>query len=133
MKNLLFFLMLAVILCNCKHPKMVIEPIKIMDTTINFYYKSHFYLLKNYEDNIENEHIIENYIKENMDKNFESYEYYDLIFYKESDETNKENITKYVKAKGRFYQDMDDYIYNYRWIKGYQVRRTKFKDGHIIE
>ena len=79
-------------------------PIKILDTVYLLENnRADYFLMKNYENNLKNEAILDTFINKNKAINFESYAYYDMIFYKETSETNIGSITNYVKTKGKFY------------------------------
>jgi hypothetical protein len=126
--------------CLNSSDKMTVIPLKMMDTTFTSKYegrtileKVNYYLMKGYRDNEANSDYLNAFVESHKDTGYRKYNDYYMIFYKESGETNIATIKKYIQAKGNFYYNEDDLIYQYGWINGHSIKRSKFKHGVIVE
>ncbi|MEO7047693.1 MAG: hypothetical protein ABI091_20510 [Ferruginibacter sp.] len=95
-------------------------------------FKTEFYLIKAYSASKKTDQYIDSFIMKNKDTYLGKYSSYKMVFYKESSETNLENIASHPKIIDRYSQE-HDLVYDYTWSNGKFVYRYKFKNGEIID
>jgi hypothetical protein len=140
--KLIGFLIICFILTNkCtnnKNTSIVIDHLTMLDhldTMIDrgsiVLNKSEFYLVKGYEEKKQFSRYIDSFAMK-LDSNAKKYTDYNIIFYKESSETNRKNIIAYPRIIDRYSQE-HDWIYQYSWSNGKFLLKWKIKNGEIIE
>jgi hypothetical protein len=93
--------------------------------------KMEFYLVKNFYDNPEIEKYIDSFARSTDINQIKIYSDYIMKFYKESSQTNVENIKRNRKIIDRYSQSHDQ-IYNYRWRFGNGPSITKIRNGKSV-
>lgn len=139
--NRLFFPFIILILTSCKSgsQNIAIIPLTMLNydtTTIMngkaYPIKSDFYLVKGYKENSYCENYIDSFVRQHTDTVYlNKGNSYGMVFYKESHQTNLENIKK---MKWRI---IDRYSQTHDWIFDYEVQRGKYiknkiKNGEVI-
>ena len=87
--------------------------------------------MKNYKDNLENEHTVDSFAYKNRAKDTDNYSSYNIEIYKSSKETSIENLKKNPKDF-EYYTFINDMIYVYRWSKGTWSSKMKFKGRETV-
>lgn len=95
-------------------------------------YKSKKYLIQGYGDDKNIEAVIDSFAFKERRDDVQSYTQYTLVFYKESQETNIENIKKNSKVLDRYSQN-HDMIFTYEWWGDTNLTKHKFRNGELIE
>jgi hypothetical protein len=104
----------------------------VIDRGMNVKNKADFYLVQGYVDNKNTRDYIDSFVEKNRDTGLKENSNYSVILYKESKQTNVENIMANPKVIDRYSQD-NDQIYHYSWMNGKFVARYKVKKGKFVE
>lgn len=136
--SIICFFVIAISLCSCKTEPLLITPLEMLSRvdTPSFDGKKvstkvDVYLVSGYDDNSKTRIAIESFIDKNKKDNFLKYMQYEMIFYKESSETNPKNIIANPRIIDR-YSQKHDLIYASIWMGGKHLVTEKWKNGEII-
>jgi hypothetical protein len=137
MKTLVAILFLTSCSSNAQKLKFTrVDKLSIIDTNIvadkKLISKEENYMVENYKDDSTSLRLIDSFVNKNKDIALNKYSNYNLAFYKKSDQTNIENISKNKRIIDR-YSNEHDLLYRYFWYQGKFIMRYKYKDGEIIE
>ncbi|MDA9555321.1 hypothetical protein N9R54_03715 [Pelobium sp.] len=94
--------------------------------------KGKYYIIRGYDGSKDTEKAIDNFVSKNKDKGWQEFDNYKISFYKESSETNLENIQNDSKVIYR-YSNENDLVFEYNWSRGGSIGKFKIKNGQIIE
>lgn len=132
------FFIIAISLCSCKTEPLLITPLEMLshEYITNFDGKKlttkfDVFLVSGYVDNSKTRMAIDSFIDKNKRGNFLKYMQYEMIFYKESSETNPKNIIANPRIIDR-YSQQHDLIYASKWMGGKHLVTEKWKNGDII-
>lgn len=95
-------------------------------------FKTDYYLVYNYKDNLKNERTVDSFAYKNRAKDLALYDDYLLVVYKTSDITNEDNLKKNPKDF-EIYSLQNDMIYQYSWSKGKWSGKSKFRNYELVE
>lgn len=125
--------------CSNAQKKLIIVPLHSLENIDTSQFrgkmaisKMSFYLVQGYKNNKVTERSIDDFVHRNKDSNWLNYSQYQVIFYKESNETNVKNIKAFPRVIVRYSQD-HDWIYSYKWSDGQFLYKWKIKNGKIIK
>lgn len=104
----------------------------IVDRGKTVKHKADFYLVQGYRDNKTTQDYIETFVQKNRDTTLKHNTNYSIIFYRESKQTNTQNIIANPRVIDRYSQN-NDQIYSYSWMNGQFLARYKIKKGKIVE
>lgn len=123
---------------NVNKKKPIIIPFSLLnreDSLIDrgktLYYKSEYFLIRNYSDDQESEKIIQNFVNENKSSDLGNYTQYDMVFYKESEITNIHHLQEHPRDLDR-YSQQHDLLFDFMWSEGKFLKRYKYKDGKMM-
>lgn len=94
--------------------------------------KLDFFLVKNYEDNLNSDSVIEEFTKNHKNPTWQKYNSYQMIFYKETQITNDTSIKNHAHNLDRYSQD-HDWIFSYSWSNGELIRKRKIVNGEYVD
>jgi len=125
--------------CTSAQKEITIEPLKMLNNIDTFMdrgkmviSKFDYYLISNYRDNKRTQNFIDSFVQQHKDSSIAKYSHYNIVFYRESSETNVKNILANPRVIDRYSQE-NDWIYSYHFINGKFLSRWKVKKGEIIE
>lgn len=134
-KRYLYFFTFLTMLSGCAVQKPV-EFILLESTKksgelkYNKLYYSATFIVKNYSNSKKSQLQIDTFAMDLGTKNAKAYDSYILLFYKESEITNSENLKKKPRDLDR-YSDIKDHMIDFRWSNGFFLGKVKYKNGHI--
>lgn len=144
-----FFTIFLIFLCSCHLKKKSDNPQSILQLTIHEFYPYHdsalivinkdstkdkldFFLVKNYENNLRSDSVIEEFTKTYKDPTWQKYNSYQMVFYKESIITNDTSIKMHPRNLDRYSQE-NDWIFSYDWSNGKLIRKRKIINGEYVD
>jgi hypothetical protein len=96
------------------------------------FHRADYYLVKDYTDSKSTVNFIDSVINTNKAGNLGEYSDYAMIFFKESSQTNEQNIIESrQKVIDRYSIDHDE-IYEYRWSNGKFLAKYEVGNGVIL-
>jgi hypothetical protein len=142
MKSLNIYTLLTVVAFMCSsgciggQNKISIEPITVLDTVLTKHFngkvykdKMVYYKVIGYKDNEESLKAIEDFIKKNHVAEVNKYTNYTISFYDPpKDESDKVELKNHPDR----YYNQDNVIYDFTWLNGKFLSKTKYKDGEIV-
>lgn len=87
-----------------------------------------YFIIRGYSDNRESLKQVDSFAKKTRSADYVDYPQYELIFYKESGQTNVDNIAKNPRVIDRYSQD-NDMVLTYTWSHGKFISRQRIKNG----
>jgi hypothetical protein len=132
---------MSVNFCGCSnaHKKLLIVHLPARDYIDTSHFRGKqaiskiaYYIVQGYKNNKRNEKAIDSLVTKIRDPNFSDYSHYEVVLYKESDQTNVKNIEAFPRVIDRYSQD-HDWIYSYKWSDGQLLYKWKIKKGEIIK
>jgi hypothetical protein len=125
--------------CSSAQKKLVIVPLPTRDYIDTSYFRGKqaiskiaYYIVQGYKNNKRTEKLIDSLVPKIRDSNFSDYSHYEVVLYKESNQTNIKNIKAFPRVIDRYSQD-HDWIYSYKWSEGQLLYKWKIKKGKIIK
>jgi hypothetical protein len=97
----------------------------------NLISKFEYFIISNYREGLAADSFVDSFAKKNRDVNFDKYDGYGMVFYKESKFTNEEYVAKNPRSIDRYSQD-HDLVYSYDWDKKGVLYKAKYKNGVLI-
>jgi hypothetical protein len=87
-----------------------------------------YFIIRGYSDNRESLNQVDSFADKIKSADYADYPQYELIFYKESGQTNVGNIAKNPRVIDRYSQD-NDLVLTYTWSRGKFISRQRIKNG----
>jgi hypothetical protein len=139
----IFFVNILIVItfsgCVKSKPKLIIKPLDMLKHTDSLfsenkmlYFKSDYFLVSNYSNTQKNYDYIDSFAFKVYDTAFAKYTNYHIFFYKESKETNAENILSNPRVVDR-YSNGHDKIFVYGWDYGKLLSKDRYEDGEIVD
>lgn len=125
--------------CQFQPPKIVpLTLFNYVDTSFtssdSIVHIGYLYIVKNYDDNVETQKLIDSFVYALSDTNFKRSTSISIGFYKESSITNPEHLAKNKRDLDR-YSQKEDMIYTYYKTfcknNGYPWIKVKYKNGEL--
>ncbi|WP_138765878.1 hypothetical protein [Pedobacter xixiisoli] len=139
MKRNVFVLMFLSLFMACEQKPLQFEKLEqfsridtMSDNGKPYYYKTDIYIVKKYKDNFQNERTVDSFAYKNRAKDLGDYSSYNIEMYKNSSETNIDNLKKNPKDFDN-YTFINDMIYIYSWGGGKWSGKMKFKGRETVE
>lgn len=128
-------LIMLVAYANCTpRPVTIVQipSITFIDTVNGNSVKAEYFIIQNFSENLTTTRAIDSFISYNLGDNHKKYIQYDMIFYKESNETTLANVIADRKIIDRYSQN-HDLVYSFSWMKGKLIKKFRFKNGKIVD
>jgi len=92
------------------------------------HFKHRYFLVEHYKNNTAVHKKINEYVFKNLPAGYEKYAQYGMTFFKQSGETNLENIKKNPRIIVR-YSERNDIVFSNEWLYRQHYSFNKFVDG----
>ncbi|MFN8247453.1 MAG: hypothetical protein U0T68_00730 [Ferruginibacter sp.] len=118
---------------NCRLTIVQIFPYKDSSLSLNYSKidKIEYFIIKGYRDSDDCDAQVDIYVKSAKNTLWDKFKSYQMVFYKESNNTNESSIRNNPKVLDRYSQD-NDWVFLFTWNYGRFAKKFKIKNGEII-
>lgn len=118
-------------LVACRQKELFFLPLSLhekVDSSIARSSRVQYFIVRGFSNDKECLRQVDAFAEKSKSSDYANFPQYEIVFYKESDQTNLNNIAKDPRVIDRYSQEHDE-VLSYKWSNGKFISRQTIKDG----